>query len=504
MVLGKLIRYIIRLNIALVIGIMMASCLPLGVQAQEPIDLVLGGEGSVSWNIINVAPGDNGTKTVSLHNAGHSDGEITIWISGITSSEGSNPESETGDTTEPGELPQYLLFNILGSRLITNISLPTRINSLPQNASSSRYIKVSPLNAGETIDIHWQWELPAQTGNATQGDSLSFTLNYMLAELTLGGSEGDEDGWDDSTIYETLQIDILGKVTTASIDSSGRLLAPHVVSDFSGTHILELDAGTKLLCSTGKIPKRIEMKVYDVPISPLGSAIIIEPMYILNAYDSDSTPCSVTFEPPARLTLGYDYSQLPENLASLRIAVYHPGRGWTELETERGSDPEMGEATARLSDASVIAVLANVQALYPSPDPPIQPALPGVFELRSLVVSPMIAQAGQPVVVSVIAENTGELDGICTLTLMINDEVAQTREIALVGGQSNHISFTIAKEVPGRYVVTIGKLTGEFTLLAPDSSSPWIKWYWWLILAAIVAAGLAGYFLVWRRRYIST
>ncbi|GAH36548.1 unnamed protein product, partial [marine sediment metagenome] len=175
---------------SLALAIVILASLALPASAQGPVDLELGGEGATGWNIGNVSPGDSGTKTVTLHNAGDRDGFVTLWISDTVSGEGINPESETGDTSAPGELDHYLLFNISCSGLDSNISLPTTIDSLPQSASDTDYIKISPLNAGGTITLDWQWQLPVETGNEVQGDSLSFTINYMLEEFPPSSS-----GW---------------------------------------------------------------------------------------------------------------------------------------------------------------------------------------------------------------------------------------------------------------------------------------------------------------------
>jgi len=189
-----------KLALSLVIGLALFGFLPIPVQAQEPIDLELGGEGATSWDIGNIQPGDTGTKTVTLRNAGYRDGFVTVWISDIVSSEGANPESETGDTTEPGELVSYLLFDLSCIQLNTNLGLPAVIENFPQSASSWVYIRVSPLNAGDTVNLHWLWELPYDTGNEIQGDSLSFTIHYVLEEFSLSGIGG---GWVGGVVADT-------------------------------------------------------------------------------------------------------------------------------------------------------------------------------------------------------------------------------------------------------------------------------------------------------------
>jgi len=152
------------------------------IQPQERIRLVLGGEGSTSWDIGNIKPGDSSHKTVELYNDSDSDGYIIIWISDTVSGEGINPESETGDTAEPGELGDYLLFNGSCSRLDTNLSLPVTISALPQSASDPHYFKIAPFRARENIILTWEWEF-AKSGlpqDSAQGDSLSFTINYLF------------------------------------------------------------------------------------------------------------------------------------------------------------------------------------------------------------------------------------------------------------------------------------------------------------------------------------
>lgn len=174
------------LAFALTITIAYANFSPALVQAQEydpsVIDLVLGGEGATPWTIENIMPCNGGTKTATLHNAGSADGNITIWISDIVSGECTNPESET-DTTEPGELDDHLLFDLSATGLSTNLVLPVTINDLPQSVEDPNYIRISPLNAGETITLNYDWELPCDTGNEVQGDCLSFTINYLLEEF---------------------------------------------------------------------------------------------------------------------------------------------------------------------------------------------------------------------------------------------------------------------------------------------------------------------------------
>jgi hypothetical protein len=183
MLFSKLATYGIRLVLSLILGLALVTFLPPRVEAQQPIDLVVSGEGATGWNIDKIKPGDSGIKTVELRNASSKNGSVTIWITGI---------NETDYAGDGAALSDYLFFNLSCSRLNTNIILPTRIRELPQNASDPNYIKITPINADEIISLTWRWEF-RETGkpqNDAQGDSLSFTINYLLQELpSRGGGE---------------------------------------------------------------------------------------------------------------------------------------------------------------------------------------------------------------------------------------------------------------------------------------------------------------------------
>ena len=175
-------KYITGLALALILGLVLTDSLPAPAQALERVNLELGGEGSTAWNICNIAPGDSGTKPVELCNTYSRNGCISIWISDVVSSEGLNPESETGNMAEPGELINYLLLNICCDRLKTNLKLPTTVDCAPQSVTDSNVIMIKPCFGHETINIVWEWEFHETGGsqNDAQGDTLSFNVNYLL------------------------------------------------------------------------------------------------------------------------------------------------------------------------------------------------------------------------------------------------------------------------------------------------------------------------------------
>ena len=179
----KLIKYAAISLAATVIGLSLLGFFPDRALAQdEPIDLQLSDVVEDNWASDDIKPCHEGSKTVSLHNTGPSDGTLYLWVSDIANEEGLNPESEEGDTSEPGELINHMLFTVTADGLETNITFPTTIDNFPQSFEDENYIRLS-LPAGATVLLTWYWELPCATGNEAQGDEMGFVINYTLEEI---------------------------------------------------------------------------------------------------------------------------------------------------------------------------------------------------------------------------------------------------------------------------------------------------------------------------------
>jgi uncharacterized protein YfaS (alpha-2-macroglobulin family) len=116
---------------------------------------------------------------------------------------------------------------------------------------------------------------------------------------------------------------------------------------------------------------------------------------------------------------------------------------------------------------------------------------PAQFTITSLDVTPERVPPGQPVTVSAQVTNTGGSGGSYTVNLTVNGQVEQTKTVPLAPEAMETVTFTVTKETPGSYTVSIGDLTEEFTVAAPS----WLNRYWWTIVVGIVAVVLLAYFL---------
>ena len=517
---GRTIKYAARLFLAVIIGVAMLGSLPIAVQAQDVdldlIDLVLDGEGATSWNIDNILPCDSGVKTVTLHNAGTEDGFVTIWISDIVSGEGLNPEPET-DTSEEngGELDNYLLFNLRtdpDGRLDTDISLPATINDFPPSVDGPGHIWIVPLNADETVTLYWDWELPCETGNDAQGDTLSFTITYYLEELPTPTPTPTGGGGGGGGVAECyLEIDMLGEITRVRVGCcSNSVIEDCMAPDPNDLHFLEIEEDTEVICgeSTGcrSYPRVLVMSLAeDVPPPPDGMAIV-GPVCDFTGYEDTRrhVVCSpaTLFDPPITVLLSYDPDELPEGAFSPVIAYYDTELGlWVELPPDTGIVAEIGKVTG-LADyfKSPFAVLVNVPP-PPPPPPPLPVLAPAHFVASGLNIVPSVREiwqlvtfvtlTGENVTITVNVANDGGQEGSYLVELKINGETIDKKEVTLGAGQSEQVSFTLSGMEPGQYEVTVSGLSGEFTVLRTIN--------WWLIGGIVAALILLGW-LVWRFR----
>ena len=134
----------------------------------------------------------------------------------------------------------------------------------------------------------------------------------------------------------------------------------------------------------------------------------------------------------------------------------------------------------------------------PGPIPPEEPEpVPAAFGTSNLLISPAEVGIGETVTVSILVANTGDLTGSYEVTLKIDNASIATREITMVGGTSQTVSFTTARDAAGLHEVEIDEQKGEFTVLpAPLAIS------WWLIggVTAAVVVVVLGIVLSMRRR----
>lgn len=489
----------------LLAGIAWGGLLPSAAYAQDPVELELGGTGAIPWAITDVMPCDSGSQTVTLHNAGTADGTLSLWISDISDEEYSQPESETGDTAEPGELGQNLLFDLAASSgLSTNITMPATIYGLPQSAADANYVRIA-LNSGATVTLDWQWQLPCGTGNDAQGDRLSFAINYSLEEIPVPEPKAPKK-WGTSD-HGNLVLDIFGRLYSVTIDRFyGTVFGSYLFSSEDNTILLGIDRFTSILCGDtpgyGNMVTTLVVNIAQDPPAPAPGMAIIGPVYNITGYTGgrQGSPCpQVNFSKPVVLSLQYDPDSLPDNTSGVYLCYYDAANGeWVELSPAAGP-AQPGFVSGLLTHLTSFAVVARTgEEAAPEPPSPNtsspvvqypEPA-PTRFTVRDLSVIPnqefvrigsipLMIETGKSATAVARVANDGRQSGSYEAVLKLNDIVEFETAVRLEPGQVREVVFNLSGGRDGTNTVRIENLEKEFTAS---------RWYNWPVIAGMATA----------------
>lgn len=243
----------------------------------------------------------------------------------------------------------------------------------------------------------------------------------------------------------------------------------------------------------GKPLAILELSIDDTAPPP-DEGVIIGEVYELKPYGT-------TFDPPAILIGNYDPSAIPFGIAAedLMVMSYDDETGqWVELESAH--DLTNGIIAALVENSATFAIVAT----------PSQQA-PASFTLSSLRVNPSEVNVGETVLITVLAANTGELEGDYTVTLKIDESIEKTKEVNLAGGASETVTFAVSWDEAGTHLIEIDNLHGSFIAkevsspptTSPAATPPMIQSGWWLITIILAAVVVAIVVPLTRRRRMS-
>ncbi|MDP2917566.1 MAG: CARDB domain-containing protein [Dehalococcoidia bacterium] len=90
------------------------------------------------------------------------------------------------------------------------------------------------------------------------------------------------------------------------------------------------------------------------------------------------------------------------------------------------------------------------------------PAPPAAFTLSSLSISPAKVMVSETVDISIVITNSGGQSSSYEVTLRINGQVEEIKDITLLAGSSEQVSFTVVRDAAGSYSVLFDhKRTGD-------------------------------------------
>jgi hypothetical protein len=325
--------------------------------------------------------------------------------------------------------------------------------------------------------------------NVTKANCTSDNTSILVNVIDCGGGGitlGETTAPTVTACSLTLTVNMLGKVTTAKMTSEGVLCEDCMAFDPSKQNSWEAKAGTKLTLVDNQIPKLIKVTLAGSS-PPAGNAQTIGPTYAMNAYASlnSTIPSAINIYPLFSMSSAYDPNGLPRNTSEV-IYSYYPGptQGWLAMGSQ-GVVAEVGEARGTMTYFLPDTLLVKLAEITPAK-----------FEASNLAINPSQISPDQQITISLNVTNTGGTSGDYTVELKVDGIVKSSKQVTLVAGGSQTVSFTITEASVGRYQVEIAGLDGEFVVSGPS------KFNWWPIVGIIgaVILVLAIWILIrWRR-----
>ena len=279
-----------------------------------------------------------------------------------------------------------------------------------------------------------------------------------------------------------LRVNVVGDISEWDISEQGNLLKLLQVSsaDNKVTILLGKDASCR-----DKEDNRLStitiINQTDCPPVPEDYDIIG------TAYEFQ--PAGAKFAPALSLTLSYVDNDVPQYASEedVYIAYYDTtAENWVRLTSQ--VDTENNIVTAPVSHFTTFAIMGGAAI----------PPTPANFSVTSLDLSSEQVEPGQEVLVTVNVNNSGGCEGSYTLNLTINGEVEQTKTVTLAPSASDTVTFTVIKEEPGSYTISVDGLTKEFIVAASSvAAPPWLSRYWWTIVVGLAVIGLLLFLFRW-------
>jgi len=154
-------------------------------------------------------------------------------------------------------------------------------------------------------------------------------------------------------------------------------------------------------------------------------------------------------------------------------------------------------------DVIIVAVAAGVYLYFQDQGLIVGAPKPAEFTVTDLTINPLEAEVGEPILISVNVTNIGDIDGVYSANLTINNVLRENQEILLVGKESKIVEFTVLESSEGNYNVEIAGLTGTFRIkpAPPEESnivlsglkiSPYESWVNETITATLTATNPSG------------
>ncbi len=360
------------------------------------------------------------------------------------------------------------------------------------------------LGPGESTQIRLEVIPAAQSGGASREFAVTSASNLctgkldtvraivnIIAAVTGGGGGGGGGSAPDNPCPLVLETDMIDYSTFTPMTTDGVLCEPCLARDSSKSYTLEMEEGTRIagtINGRDVVPEYIKFRQSGAKPETNEGTVLVSSVFNLDAYDArySPEPCDIDINPQSRLVLSYNPDRLPENAKDLFIAFHEEGQGWLPVDPDQGTVAEIGRIGGQVNHFTPFAVLANVVETRPAR-----------FSANNLRITPQSSLPGEDILISADISNSGDVEGMTDIALMVNNRLVDSQKITVGGNGSQTVQFVLTENSPGTYTVEVSGLTGSFTVSAVPQSG---TWWWWLIAVIVILLIAVGVWYYLRKR----
>lgn len=106
---------------------------------------------------------------------------------------------------------------------------------------------------------------------------------------------------------------------------------------------------------------------------------------------------------------------------------------------------------------------ATEPAPAPTPTPTPTPA-PAEFEVISLDIAPLEIMSGETADITAVVKNIGGSEGTYAAKLTVGGVTEETKEVGITPSSSEVVTFSLVKDTPGTYEISIGELSSSLVM----------------------------------------
>jgi hypothetical protein len=230
-----------------------------------------------------------------------------------------------------------------------------------------------------------------------------------------------------------------------SVNASGLVQNSDIVltlSDQSGK--VTFTKGTKMLNFNNHALTNISYDLAGIAPQPPADREVLRSLII--------GPVKATFDPAITMVLKYDLASLQPgvDVNNIRVGSWD-GNNW-DLLNPISVNNTTGEVTVKVNHSALLSVMA-AKAPIPSP-----------YSVSDLTVIPGYIIEGEKALLQVNTKNSGATPGNYELILMLNDELEESRVVALEAGASYTETFQLVNKEIDSYKININGLKNKLVV----------------------------------------